>query len=170
VAALAFVACGGGPLQVTAGDYDPLTANAADRSNVDRAEAAAAEAERKRDATAAAIDPAEQRAEAAEEKLEQSPGSARVEAEARLARTELTYARWSAEEAEKAWLVALAKLELAKHVANQGKGKEYEQLGRDLRDQLVHLENQHAAAVSSLNASTQDLNEAKARVENAPSD
>ncbi len=150
---IGLVACGG-PLGVTALGYDPTRVNAEQRANVNRAGHAADEAKKKSDAAAALIAPAEDSADAAED----GPDPAK----AKLAQLLLTHARWRAEEAEKAWLVALAELELAKHIASDGMGAEDEQLKRELEDQLYDLKNQHAAALKSLTASSEDLKAAGA--------
>ncbi len=157
VCALCLVACGG-PLRVTALGYDPIAVNAEQRANVNRASQAADEAKKRSDQAAALIATAEDSADEAEDGPD--------EAKAKLAQLLLTHARWRADEAEKAWLVALAELELAKHIASQGMGDEDEQLKRDLEDQLYDLKNQHAAAMRSLAASTEDLKAAGGKADN----
>jgi hypothetical protein len=143
---------------VTALGYSPIHANVEQRANVNRAARAADDAKKRSDAAEALIAPAEDSAEAAEDGADQ--------AKAKLAQVLLTHARWRAEEAEKAWLVALAELELAKHLAAQGKGEEDEQLKRELEDQLYDLKNQHAAAARSLAASAEDLKAAGGHADN----
>jgi hypothetical protein len=84
-----------------------------------------------------------------------------AEAEKDLAQTKITHSKASADEAEQAWLVALAELELAKHLATKGKGAEFDKLKADLEQQLSELRASHADAQKELAKAGQELGEAQ---------
>jgi hypothetical protein len=162
------VGCGGGPLEHTAGPYDPVRVNALERAKVDRAEAKAAEARKKNDSATAAIDAAEERADAAEDEADDRHDAVSG-AESRLAKVKLQQTILIANEATASWLVALAELELAKHVANQGRGAANDRLTIELDKQLDDLHKQHEAAQKALAAFSDDVKDAEASLTRAKS-